>query len=68
MIKDETNNYVVYKGEVNRNIAVEELKVFLGVLIIAGYNITPSEKHFWSNSKDLHNILINRFETYRTFD
>ena len=46
MIKDETNNYAVYKGEVNPNITVEELKVFIGVLIITGYYITRSKKHF----------------------
>ena len=45
MIKDKTNNYAVYK-EVNPNITVEELKVFIGVLIITGYYITRSKKHF----------------------
>ena len=34
MIKDETNSYAVYKGEVNPNITAEELKVCIGVLII----------------------------------
>ena len=47
----------------------EEIKVFLGILIVSGYNPLGSRKGFWSTGNDLRNVTVSeamrrdRFET-----
>jgi hypothetical protein len=59
IIIKETNSYVLFKNFPDLNISVSELKVFLGILILSGYNILPSKRSFWENAKDMKNELVS---------
>ncbi|GBM13274.1 PiggyBac transposable element-derived protein 3 [Araneus ventricosus] len=39
-------------------IEFEELKVFIGILILSGYNTVPGKKRFGENASDLRNDLV----------
>lgn len=54
MITEQTNLY----GNRDSNdpefkTSVEEMKRFLGILLLSGYHSVPHEDHYWSNSPDL---------------
>ncbi|GBN80075.1 Chimeric ERCC6-PGBD3 protein [Araneus ventricosus] len=34
------------------------MKVFIGILILSGYNTVPVKKRFWENASDLRNDLV----------
>ncbi|XP_046404157.1 piggyBac transposable element-derived protein 3-like [Ischnura elegans] len=42
----------------NLNITVAEMKVFLGILILSGYNNVPSKRDYWDSSGDLRNEFV----------
>lgn len=49
---------MLFKNFPDLNISVSELKVFLGILILSGYNILPSKRSFWKNAKEMKNELV----------
>src|SRR5699024_7033485 len=69
----ETGNYASFLGEPDPQVTLSELKCFLGILIVSGYNSIPQRRGYWSNSPSLRNDLIssslprNRFETILKF-
>lgn len=46
-----------------------ELKVFLAILLVSGYNVLPRRAMYWNNGDDVRNIAIyeairrDRFDT-----
>lgn len=68
MIHYESNLLSVQKGK-PASISTDELKVFLGINMVMGYNSRPSLADHWSSQKDLENLVIkaamsrNRFQT-----
>ncbi|KAK9727485.1 Transposase IS4 [Popillia japonica] len=56
-IVTETNRYASQKNKPD-NISSQELKCFLGVLIISGYIQLPRRRMFWEREKDTHNDLV----------
>ena len=47
---------VRYATETNRPATTsssDEIKIFIGVLLISGYHKLPAETHYWSNDEDL---------------
>ncbi|OAF63650.1 hypothetical protein A3Q56_08645, partial [Intoshia linei] len=69
----ESNIYFSQQNLLNIPINVREFKTFIGILIISGYNNSPSRSSYWSSSDDLKNFAIfnamqrNRFnEIIRT--
>lgn len=58
MISKETTNYALFKNSPDPQVTIQELRVFLGILILSGYNILPSKRNYWENSKDLKNVMV----------
>lgn len=54
----ESNNYAVYKGGQNPNITLNEMKCFIGILLLTGYNSVPQRNLYWSYEKDVQNALV----------
>jgi len=56
------------KGKHGFNTDSQEIRLFLGMLILTGYNQLPRRKLYWENSEDVHNPAMsnsmsrNRFE------
>lgn len=73
MIVDCTNEYAVFQNAVNPNITVNELRVFMGILLISGYNVISDREDYWSQGTDMHNPMISaamsrqRFRTISRF-
>ena len=53
-ILKETARYAAEsKNESSFTLSKEELKSFLGILLLSGYHKVPSERHYWSTEEDL---------------
>jgi DNA excision repair protein ERCC-6 len=67
MIVGYSNNYASNKNQ-SLEIDVNELKCFLGILLLSGYNELSRRHMYWEKSPDTHNDLVsgamrrNRFE------
>jgi len=55
----ETKKYAFSKNENNMNVSAEEIKAFLGVLILSGYNVLPGKKFYWDTKPDMNNKLVS---------
>lgn len=41
------------------NITVEELKFFISILIISGYNSPPGKRYYWEDGNDMKNEMVS---------
>ena len=57
----------VSKTGKNPNIDVEDLIVFIGVLLLSGYNSVKNFEFYWSQSVDLGNELVKKAITRDRF-
>ncbi|KAJ8979354.1 hypothetical protein NQ317_010127 [Molorchus minor] len=67
MITDFSNKFAIQRNRIG-DITKEEIKSFLGILILSGYNSMSGRYMYWEKSADVHNSLVakaiskNRFE------
>ena len=67
-VQEQIGLYCAFKGKPDPNVTVQELKVFLGILILSGYACYPRRRLYWEESPDVGNNLVsnamrlNRFE------
>lgn len=54
----ETVRYAIHRGKHSFELRSEELKAFLGILIVSGYNTVPRRRMYWQNESDVRNDLI----------
>ncbi len=52
--------YAIFKGEHNYIVTKEEMKVFLGILIVSGFVPVPSRRMFWETSTLTRNEAVYR--------
>ena len=57
-ICDESEKYAVFLGKPNPNVTVEELKVFISILLVTGYNYHSQTRSLWSTEEDLQNLMV----------
>ena len=68
LIASQTILYTTSKGDIGFTVTVEEICVFLGVLIVSGICAVPSKRYYWRNSRltrkeSVYNAMQrNRFE------
>ncbi|XP_023018186.2 piggyBac transposable element-derived protein 3 [Leptinotarsa decemlineata] len=55
---EETTRYTLFKNHPNPQITREEMRCFLAILILSGYNWMPGKKLFWDTAGDLGNQLV----------
>ena len=58
LIVEESTLYCLKNNWPNLNVSKEEIKVFLGILIVSGYNTLGSKRVYWSTGNDLRNHAI----------
>lgn len=58
LLLEETRNYALFCNEPDPNLTKEEIKVFVGILILSGYNKKPGKKFFWDSQSDMGNNLV----------
>ncbi|XP_008187535.1 piggyBac transposable element-derived protein 3-like [Acyrthosiphon pisum] len=55
----ESNKYAMLSNNKDPNITVEELKCFISILIISGYNSLPGKRYYWEDGKDMKNEMVS---------
>jgi len=58
LLVEETKKYSSFKNCHDQNITSDEIKCFIGILILSGYNNVPSKRHYWEQEQDVQNILV----------
>ena len=67
-IVEQTNLYAVRdKNCKNFNVDGDEIRKFLGLLLISGYHNVPSENDYWSTSEDLEIPIFHKTMSRDTF-
>lgn len=73
LITKESSMYAECLGKPDPNITIQELKVYIGILVVSGYSVQSRFESYWSNDPDLRNELIyqsmrkNRFKQITQF-
>lgn len=55
---DETRRYALFINCPDPNITAEEIRCFIGILFVSGYNILPSKRHYWDSNDDMKNLAV----------
>ncbi|KFM60345.1 PiggyBac transposable element-derived protein 2, partial [Stegodyphus mimosarum] len=64
MIVEETNRYAhEMKNKLNYNVTKDEIKTFIGFLILSGYHTLPSERDYWAEADDLGVTIVKNAMT-----
>ena len=69
----ETQRYALFLNVQEPQIKAEEIKSFIGILLLSGYNVVPSRRCYWENALDTRNELVynsmrrDRFEKIMRF-
>ena len=72
-IKLQITGYCQFKNKADINVTVDELKVYLGILLVSGYACFPQRWMYWSHQPDLGSTAVsdsmrkNRFEQISQF-
>lgn len=57
-IMEESRKYAIFLNFPDPKITTEELKCFLGIMIVSGYNILPGKRFFWDSGTDMCNEMV----------
>nr|CAD7575989.1 unnamed protein product [Timema californicum] len=55
-----SNNYAFQKGNIKFKVTINEIKVFLGILLFSGYCSVPRYRIYWETSSDTNNEAMSR--------
>jgi len=58
-LTEETRKYALFKNEADPGISDSEIRCFIGILILSGYNNLPSKRSFWDMKDDVHNKMVS---------
>ncbi|CAK1585032.1 unnamed protein product [Parnassius mnemosyne] len=67
LLVSESNKYAVKKN-LPGDITTEDMKCFIGILLVSGYSWLPRRRMYWENSPDTMNELISSAMTRDRFD
>ena len=65
---EQSKNYAHQKGIFCTEINAENMKVFLAILILSGYNKVPKRRLYWSESPNTQNKLVIDSMRHDTFE
>ena len=60
--------YAGQKGQHGLQFAVADLKAFIAILVISGYNHLSRRRAYWSPEPDIHNAAISKAMSRYTFE
>ncbi|KAJ6647184.1 PiggyBac transposable element-derived protein 3 [Pseudolycoriella hygida] len=58
LIIHESSQYCMSKNLPDVQLSIPELRTFMAILIVSGYNALPSKAMYWSEGKDLRNEAV----------
>ncbi|XP_060564145.1 piggyBac transposable element-derived protein 3-like, partial [Ruditapes philippinarum] len=68
MIIEQSIRYAGSKGNHSFSTSPQEIRIFLAILLISGYNTVPRRRQFWSRDDDVRNEAIARTMPQDRFD
>nr|CAD7264704.1 unnamed protein product [Timema shepardi] len=60
MLVDFTNIYARQAGDMTFELTLGEMRIFLAILLLTGYNPLPRYKMYWEMSDDFHNEAVSK--------
>lgn len=57
---DETRKYALFLNLTDPKITGDEIRCFVSILMLSGYNQVPSRKNYWENAPDIKNEFISQ--------
>ncbi|XP_044729481.1 piggyBac transposable element-derived protein 3-like [Chrysoperla carnea] len=73
LLRSSTEKNAIVKGHVNFRLTIEEVKNFIGILLLSGYNSASRYRLYWDQNIDTHHpgvtscMTRNRFEELLRF-
>lgn len=67
-ILTQSHLYASQKNLKSDHLTKENILVFIGILLVSGYNKLPDRKLYWSIAPDVHNQLISKSMRRDTFE
>lgn len=58
MFLTEITRYALFKNSPDPKVTKEELKCFIGVLLVSGYNKLPGKRFYWDVGSDMRNEMV----------
>ena len=55
---DESTRYALFLNCPDPKIIIDEIKVFIAILIVSGYNQLPGKRLYWEKSEDVKNDMV----------
>lgn len=59
LIVDESNRYAQQKNNSSFKLDVEDLDVFVGILLLSGYHSLPRERLYWNRDEDVKITFVS---------
>ncbi|XP_064486109.1 piggyBac transposable element-derived protein 3-like [Ornithodoros turicata] len=57
-LAQQTRQYALFKNEPDPQITEDEIKVFIAILILSGYNTVPGKRRYWESREDVRNEMV----------
>lgn len=54
----QSRQYALFKNEPDPRISEEEIRVFIAILILTGYNTLPGQRRYWEAAEDMRNNMV----------
>lgn len=58
LLIEQSRKYALYLNHSDPKISIEEVKCFLAILILSGYNELPGKRFYWDMASDMRNELV----------
>ncbi|KAI4461519.1 transposase is4 [Holotrichia oblita] len=55
---EQSSRYASFTNCQDPKISIDEMKCFLAILIISGYNALPGKRYYWDSESDMRNNII----------
>lgn len=55
---DESHRYALFKNCADPQISCDEMRYFLGILILSRYDEKPGKRFYWDSEGDLTNTMV----------
>lgn len=60
MLVNFTNTYAHQHSDTTFHVTGEEMRIFLAILLLTGYNPLPRYRMYWEMSEDCHNLAVSK--------
>lgn len=59
LLVDQSQKYAAFLNCQDPKISHKEMRVFIAILILSGYNTVPSKRHYWDQGEDMRNHMVH---------